>query len=64
VEKNRTRTFAEVVMGTSQDQWRGPSVKATQNIPQWMSNSFVGKLVEGFDFDKLGEELMKGVCQW
>jgi len=28
VEKNRTRNFAEVVMGASQDQWRGPSVKA------------------------------------
>jgi len=25
-----------------------------------MSNSFVGKLVEGCDFDKLGEELVKG----
>ncbi|XP_068503600.1 uncharacterized protein [Phaseolus vulgaris] len=60
VEKNRTRSFSEVVMGASQDQWRGPSVKKPQNIPQWMSNSYVGKLDVGIDFDKLGEELVKG----
>ena len=60
VEKKRTRTFVEVVIGASQEQWKGLSVKTHQHMPQWMINSFIGKLGEGMDFDKPGEEIMKG----
>jgi len=34
--------------------------KHTNNMPQWMVKSFVGKLGDGMDFDKLGEEIVKG----
>jgi len=60
VERNRNRTFADVVKGPSQKLWKGPSVKTQYHTPQWMSRSFVGKLGEGMDFEKLEEELVKG----
>jgi len=60
MEKLSNKTYAEIVAGGSHDQWKGPSVKTQQNTPQWMLKSFVGNLREGVDFEKVGEELVKG----
>jgi len=60
VEKNRNRSFVEVVTGTSQEEWKGLTINTHHNVPKWLANNFVGTLCAEMDFDKLEEEIVKG----
>ncbi|ESW29403.1 hypothetical protein PHAVU_002G067600 [Phaseolus vulgaris] len=60
VEKNRNMTFAEVVIGTSKEGWKGLAINTHHDVPKWLANSFVGTLCAGMDFNKLEEEIVKG----
>jgi len=60
LEKKGKRSYAEVVAGKYQEQWKGPSLKAHFSIMPWMECSAVGKLREDVDEVRLGEEIVKG----
>jgi len=60
VEKSGNRSYAEVVTGDSQEQWKGLTIKVQQLIMLWMERSVVGKLRDDVDVDQLGEEVVQG----
>jgi len=60
VEKKGKRSYAEVVIGEHQEQWKGLSIKAQHFVMPWMERSVVRKLRDDVDGDQLGEEIVKG----
>jgi len=60
VEKSRSRSFADVVVGEARKEWKGPSFRTQQYAPMWLAKSVVGKLVGVMDYEKLEEEIVKG----
>ena len=64
VEKNRSKSYANVVIGEPQKEWKGPSFSTQRFTPPWLVKSVVGKLGVDMDFEKLEEELVKGECLW
>jgi len=60
VEKNRSRSYVDVVVGEPKKEWKGLSFSTQQCAPLWLAKSVVGKLGGSMDFEKLEEEIVKG----
>jgi len=60
VEKQGKRSYAEVVIGASEERWKGLSIKTEQHVLPWMEKSVVGKLRDVTYVNQLGEEVVKG----
>jgi len=59
-EKKGSKSFAEIVKGGSQQEWKGPIISTQKVILPWMKSSAIGQFNEEFDFKPLEEEFLKG----
>ncbi|KAK8469885.1 hypothetical protein PHAVU_004G009401 [Phaseolus vulgaris] len=60
VEKRGKKSFADVVRGQAQREWKGPGLKIQKQSLPWMENSVVGHFCAELDFEQLGEEFVRG----
>jgi len=60
VEKQGSKSFAEVVSRASQASWLDPSVKTLQQSLPWMERSGIGQFKDDLSFEQVEEEVLKG----